>query len=228
MPSLQVLRVFVDEEGGWGNPLGVFLDGAAVPAGERQRVAADLGFSETVFVDDRRRGELRIFTPAAELRFAGHPLVGTARLLARSGATPAVLRPPAGEVTVRIDGEMTWIAAAAEWSPHFQPVQLDSAAEVEGLQGPPDDGAEVYAWAWIDESLGAVRARSFAPGLGIPEDEATGSAVLALCARLGRPISVLQGGGSWLQARPLEGGWAEVGGRVALDEERAYGLPSDF
>ena len=38
----------------------------------RQAVAADLGLSETVFVDDAERGEVRIFTPAVELDFAGH------------------------------------------------------------------------------------------------------------------------------------------------------------
>ena len=53
MATLHVLRVFADEAGEWGNPLGVFLDGAEVPVERRQEVAADLGFSETVFVDDR-------------------------------------------------------------------------------------------------------------------------------------------------------------------------------
>ena len=57
------------------------LDGAEVPPEQRQGVAADLGLSETVFVDDRERGELRIFTPAVELDFAGHPTVGAAWLL---------------------------------------------------------------------------------------------------------------------------------------------------
>ena len=46
-------------------------------------VATDLGFSETVFVDDPETGELRIFTPTTELPFAGHPLVGTAWLLSK-------------------------------------------------------------------------------------------------------------------------------------------------
>ena len=45
-----------------------------------------LGFSETVYVDDPDTGQLRIFTPAAELPFAGHPLVGTAWLLSATSA----------------------------------------------------------------------------------------------------------------------------------------------
>ena len=69
-----------------GNPLGVFLDGAEVPAERRQAVAHELGFSETVFVDDAaRRRRMRIFTPGLELPFAGHPSVGTAWLLGREG-----------------------------------------------------------------------------------------------------------------------------------------------
>ncbi len=105
MATLHILRVFTDEDGEWGNPLGVFLDGAEVPAERRQAVAAELGYSETVFVDDRERGECRIFTPGSELGFAGHPSVGTAWLLAREGEEVGALRPPAGEVAVRFEGE---------------------------------------------------------------------------------------------------------------------------
>ena len=70
-------------------------------AERRQAVAADLGLSETVFVDDAERGEVRIFTPAVELDFAGHPAVGTAWLLEGVDA----LRPPAGELPVTREGD---------------------------------------------------------------------------------------------------------------------------
>lgn len=217
---LHVLRVFTDEEGALGNPLGVFLDGAAVPTAERQGVAAELGFSETVFVDDPASGELRIFTPGTEFEFAGHPMVGTAWLLAREVAAPEVLRPPAGEVPVRIESEMTFIAGRPEWAPGAEHVELGSPAEVDALE--PLESGDVYYWAWIDEDAGTVRARCFAPDVGIVEDQATGSAAIALCGRLGRPITVRQGLGSILVARPLENGMIEVGGRVALDEEREW------
>ena len=62
MTELHVLRVFVGPDGRGGNPLGVFLNGSAVPADRRPAVAAELGFSETVFVDDPKRGAIRIFT----------------------------------------------------------------------------------------------------------------------------------------------------------------------
>ena len=162
MAELHVLRVFTDEAGEWGNPLGVFLDGSGVPAGRRQAVAAELGYSETVFVDDRGRGECRIFTPGSELGFAGHPSVGTAWLLAREGDAVDALRPPAGEVAVRTEGELTFIAARPEWSPPWQLLRMDTPAAVDELDGPPPGTDEIYCWAWLDESGWAVRSRCFA------------------------------------------------------------------
>jgi predicted PhzF superfamily epimerase YddE/YHI9 len=218
--ELHVLRVFVNDEGEWGNGLGVFLDGPEVPEERRQAVATELGFSETVFVDDRERGELRIFTPAVEFPFAGHPLVGTAWLLAREGSPVDLLRPPAGEVGVRREDGVTFIEADPAWAPISEYVQLPHPARVGDLTEAPIDAGDVFAWAWIDEAAGTIRARCFAPAVGIAEDEATGSAVLALSARLGRKIVVHQGHGSVLVARPLPGGRAEVGGEVVVDEVR--------
>jgi len=222
--QLHVLRVFVNDEGEFGNQLGVFLDGSEVPEAERQRVAADLGFAETVFVDDRGTGACRIFTPGVELPFAGHPTVGTAWLLGEHGEDPEALRPPAGEVAVRFEGDATFVSADPAWSPPFEYVQLASPTEVRALSPATAPGDEVYVWAWIDESAGTVRARSFAGAVGIPEDEATGSAALALSDRIGREIVVHQGQGSIMSARPLAGGRAEVGGAVVLDETREYAV----
>lgn len=221
MPTLHVLRVFVNDDGEWGNRLGVFLDGKQVPEGERQGIAAELAFSETVFVDDQVDGALRIYTPAIELSFAGHPLVGAAWLLARGGQPTAVLRPPAGEVTARqVEGE-TYVAAPSAWAPAFEYRLLDSPTEVRELS-PSLYSTNVYAWSWIDEDAGTIRARSFVPEAGIAEDEATGSAALALCAQLGRAITIHQGRGSVLVCRPGDDGRVEVGGRVVLDEVRDY------
>jgi predicted PhzF superfamily epimerase YddE/YHI9 len=217
--TLHVLRVFVNEDGEWGNPLGVFLDGGEVAESARQRVAAELGFSETVFVDDRAAGRVRVHTPKVELPFAGHPAVGAAWLLAREGSQARVLRLPAGEVGVRHAEGATFVAATPQWAPAFEYRELESPAGVRALAAAAHE-TDVYAWSWIDEAAGTVRARSFVPKVGIAEDEATGSAAIGLCARLGRPLTVHQGHGSVLRCRPLDDGRVEVGGRVALDEVR--------
>jgi predicted PhzF superfamily epimerase YddE/YHI9 len=225
--TLHVLRVFCDEGGEWGNPLGVFLDGAEVPPDRRQAVARQLGFSETVFVDDRTRGEIRIFTPGLELPFAGHPTVGAAWLLANEGGAVEVLRPPAGGVAVRGQGELTYIVARAEWSPPWELIELGAPAEVEALDGPPGGREdEIYLWAWADEEAGVVRSRCFSLADGVGEDEATGSAAIMLAAALDRSLTIHQGEGSLLYARPLGEGRAEVGGRVVLDEVREHRLDS--
>ncbi len=222
MPALHVLRVFVNEESEWGNPLGVFLDGKQVAEPDRQSVAAELGFSETAFVDDPAAGRLRIYTPRVELPFAGHPTVGAAWLLAREAAPVEVLRPPAGKVGVRYADEMTYVAAKPEWAPRFEYRRLGSPAEVRSLSASAQE-VNSYAWAWIDESAGTIRARSFVPEAGIAEDEATGSAAIGLCARLERPLAIHQGHGSVLLCRPLADGRIEVGGKVVLDEVKPAG-----
>ncbi|MDQ3729863.1 MAG: PhzF family phenazine biosynthesis protein [Actinomycetota bacterium] len=222
MAELHALRVFTTPSGEHGNPLGMFLHGDEVPERNRQAVARDLGFAETVFVDDIERAEMRIFTPAVELAFAGHPSVGAAWLLRETRGEVAVLRPPAGELRVRYESDLAWVAARPEWSPPFEYVEHSSAAEVNALSALPEREGWAYCWAWDNEEAGRVRARSFVAGAGIFEDEATGSAALTLCAQLGRPIYVRQGRGSEIFARPVEDGYMEVGGRVVLDEVRSY------
>ena len=221
MATLHLLRVFCSEDGSGGNPLGVFLEGAEVPPERRQAVAADLGLSEITFVDDAERGELRIFTPTLELDFAGHPSVGTAWLL--EGAE--VLRAPAGELAIRRDGETVYVAARPEWGPPWEFAELGSPDEVDALDGPPHGHDLTTAWAWIDETVGTIRARAFPVRIGIAEDEATGSAAAKLCAQLGRPIDIRQGRGSRILATPGEAGLVEIGGRSVLDAVRDYAPP---
>jgi predicted PhzF superfamily epimerase YddE/YHI9 len=217
-----VLRVFVGEDGTGGNPLGVFLEGRGIPEPDRQGVAADLGFSETVFVDDAERGGLRIFTPGTELPFAGHPLVGTAWLLAEEGVGVPVLRPPAGEVPVRFEGDLAFISGRPEWAPDFEHIQLESPAEVDALTGPPEGHDLAGVWAWEDEAEGRVRARVFPVRLGIEEDEATGAYAVRLAALLGRGVEIRQGTGSVILASPKDDGAVEIGGRTEQVGVRDY------
>jgi predicted PhzF superfamily epimerase YddE/YHI9 len=218
--QLHVLRVFAGPDGRGGNPLGVFLDGGRVPEDRRQAVATELGYSETVYVDDAAEGAIRIFTPGRELAFAGHPTVGTAWLLHETGAPATTLRPPAGDVPFRIDGRTTWIRARAEWVHPIIVDQLASAADVEAhsLQAMGEPGR--YVWAWIDEAAGILRSRYFATDVGIVEDEATGAAAVVMGSRLGRPLTIRQGVGSEILVRPQDDGTVEIGGRTELIETR--------
>jgi trans-2,3-dihydro-3-hydroxyanthranilate isomerase len=80
--------VFTDRPFG-GNPLAVFPDALGIPEERMQQVARELNLSETVFVlppvDPKHTRKVRIFAPASELPFAGHPTVGTAFVLAAIG-----------------------------------------------------------------------------------------------------------------------------------------------
>ncbi|HEY4453072.1 MAG TPA: PhzF family phenazine biosynthesis protein [Pseudonocardiaceae bacterium] len=223
MATLNVVKVFLGPGGTGGNPLGVFTDAADVPAARRQEIAADLGFSETVFVADPVTARLWIHTPAVELPLAGHPLVGTSWLLAEEGRPVDVLRPPAGEVaTWHADGR-TWISADPDLAPHFDLTQLASVAEVDAHPG-AGPGAHLQVWAWEDESAGRVRVRVFPTSMGVAEDEATGSAAMRLGQELGRPLIIRQGVGSEIVVRPRPDGTMEVGGRVESVETRDYAL----
>lgn len=224
MPELHVLRVFVDGDGEWGNPLGVFLDGGEVPEAERQRVAADLGFSESVYVEDREGGRIRIFTPGLELPFAGHPTVGSAWLLAETGTPVEALLTRAGEAAVRVEGADAFVAGRPEWAFEIEFEELASPEEVLAIEGAPPDSEAFYAWAWTDEEAGALRSRCFVEEAGIAEDEATGAAAIVLGGMLGRAVTIVQGRGSVLRVRPLGDGRVEVGGGVRLDEVRDYSL----
>jgi trans-2,3-dihydro-3-hydroxyanthranilate isomerase len=125
--------VFTDRPFG-GNPLAVFLDGAAVPECLMQPIARELNLSETVFVlppaSPAHAARLRIFTPGAELPFAGHPTVGTAILLAERGALgpsaidadnaiDVILEEQAGLVPVRIERSKDAPATATLTSPRI-------------------------------------------------------------------------------------------------------------
>jgi trans-2,3-dihydro-3-hydroxyanthranilate isomerase len=106
------LDVFTDAAFG-GNPLAVVLDAEGLRDTQMQSIAAEFNYSETTFVlpprDKAHTAQVRIFTPRAEIPFAGHPTVGTAVVLAREleaqGAMPTadlVLEEGAGAVSVRL------------------------------------------------------------------------------------------------------------------------------
>ncbi|HZP97503.1 MAG TPA: PhzF family phenazine biosynthesis protein [Candidatus Limnocylindria bacterium] len=101
-----LLDVFTERAFG-GNQLAVFHDGWGVSDAEMQSVANELNLPETVFIAKPRQGgdhRLRIFTPARELPFAGHPTVGAALFLADGRDADLRLEEGVGTLTVTVRG----------------------------------------------------------------------------------------------------------------------------
>ncbi|MDX1540825.1 MAG: PhzF family phenazine biosynthesis protein, partial [Geminicoccaceae bacterium] len=95
-----------------GNQLAVVVDAERLDQAAMQTIAREFNFSETTFVLPPEQGgdkRVRIFTPASEIPFAGHPTVGTALVLAELGevrikgdAPEIILEEGAGPVPVRL------------------------------------------------------------------------------------------------------------------------------
>jgi trans-2,3-dihydro-3-hydroxyanthranilate isomerase len=100
------LDVFTDQPF-CGNPLAVFPKAEGLTDEQMQQIAREMNLSETVFVlpprDENTLRRLRIFTPATELPFAGHPVVGTWHCLALEGVVPL---PEGGSGWTRIKQEV--------------------------------------------------------------------------------------------------------------------------
>ena len=132
--NYHTLDVFTDRPFG-GNQLAVFPEAPELSTAEMQQIATEFNLSETVFVrpprDSRNTRRLRIFTPAEELPFAGHPTIGTAHLLAalrvvplKGERTAMVLEEEAGPVQVSVTqrkGKLPFVQLAAPALPSFGP-----------------------------------------------------------------------------------------------------------
>ncbi|MBU9764676.1 PhzF family phenazine biosynthesis protein [Mycobacterium sp. TNTM28] len=219
--DVTVLRVFTDSEGKYGNPLGV-VDNSTVEPADRQRIATELGYSETVFVDLPAPGgssaSAHIFTPVAEMPFAGHPTVGASWWLRDLGRPVNTLQVPAGIVQVGYAGDLAAVSARSEWAPEF--VIHDVLSTDELFRADPDDyddDVEHYLWTWLDQDGGVLRSRMFATHLGVPEDEATGSAAVRMTDHLSRDLTIIQGKGSVIETQWNAEGWVRVAGRVVND-----------
>lgn len=134
--------VFTDTRFG-GNPLAVLPDARGMTDGEMQALAREFNLSETTFVlppdDPSHTARVRIFTPATELPFAGHPNVGTGYVLAdRARAGVLLFEEIAGLVEVRLEHRGGVLAGATISAPQplwtgarFTPVQLAGCAGIE-------------------------------------------------------------------------------------------------
>jgi predicted PhzF superfamily epimerase YddE/YHI9 len=219
--DVTVLRVFTDPDRNFGNPLGV-VDADQINPNDRQRLATELGYSETVFVDLPTAGSTTahatIYTPRTELPFAGHPTVGASWWLRENGTPINTLQVPAGIVQVSYQGDLVGISARSEWAPELAIHEFGSVDELLAADPAefPDDTAH-YLWTWTDRSAGSLRARMFATNLGVPEDEATGSAAMRITDYLSRDLRITQGKGSILETAWNPEGWVRIAGRVVND-----------
>jgi trans-2,3-dihydro-3-hydroxyanthranilate isomerase len=121
----RILNVFTDGDDPFsGNPLCVFEDATGLSDNDMQSLARQLNLSETTFVTPGEGGvtaNVRIFTPSYEMPFAGHPTLGTAYVVSelsggRESHDPIVLRMPAGDIPVRVAGNVWTLQANAPMS----------------------------------------------------------------------------------------------------------------
>jgi trans-2,3-dihydro-3-hydroxyanthranilate isomerase len=241
--AFQQVDVFTDRPFA-GNPLCVVPEATGLSSEQMQAIAREMNLSETTFVlpptDPQATYWMRIFTPAKEIPFAGHPSVGTAHVMARAGSFP--LREPVTRIfqqvgigTLPLDIEVVGgnpgRVIMTQGTPQFGPVlrELDPVANALGLDPMilaraklliqvVSTGLEHLMVPLPDlETLGGLRpnlaaldvvlrecgalgcfvftlatgsgdvlarARMFAPGAGVTEDPATGSAAGPLGAYL--------------------------------------------
>ncbi|RJU02716.1 PhzF family phenazine biosynthesis isomerase [Arthrobacter frigidicola] len=105
---MEILRyaAFTSDPDG-GNPAGVVLDATGLDESTMQRIAADVGYSETAFVwpGDGRNYTLRYFSPLAEVPFCGHATIATAVALAeRIGPGELMFGTPVGDIAISTAG----------------------------------------------------------------------------------------------------------------------------
>lgn len=237
MLSYHVVDVFTDRPYA-GNPLAVVLDGDGLTTEQMQAIATEFNLSETTFpvaaTAEAATYRLRIFTPTAELPFAGHPSVGSAFVMRWLGRVPegrVIQECGAGLLPIDIDGDAATltggtahlgdvvdpepVAAAVGLSSsdlvgdpvrtagagldfaflHVQPDAVARALLDPGRADAIPSPAGISVFSFVD---GVARARVFAPGAGVFEDPATGSAALGL------------------------GVWLAAAGHVAADGETSY------
>ena len=249
-----------------GNPLAIFPQASGLKTQQMQKIAAEFNLSETVFVlpPETSSGtrHLRIFTPAQELPFAGHPTIGAAYVLAAIGEIAfdiprqtIIFEEEVGDIPVVIYSEAgkpvkteLSITQAPEWKADcpeilqiadilslnpedirqddFMPEALSCG--IPYLFVPLKDwqslsrihfnqelwqkmladtwASSLYVFSFVNSGKSHFRARMFAPGLGITEDPATGSAAAAFVGYLARRLSAKSGQWHWRIEQGIEMG----------------------
>jgi len=144
-----------------GNPVAVVLDAEGLQPGQMQRFARWTNLSETTFVlpptDPAADYRLRIFTPARELPFAGHPTLGSSHAWLGGGGSPrqgdvVVQECQAGLVPVRhVGGRLAFAAPPLVRSGPVAQTDLDAVARQLGI-----GRADIIDAQWVDNGPGWV------------------------------------------------------------------------
>ncbi|MDQ8034727.1 phenazine biosynthesis protein PhzC/PhzF [Bordetella genomosp. 1] len=159
----RLLNVFAESTFG-GNPLCVFEDARGMDDATMQALALQFNLSETTFVlpaEDGADARVRIFTPGYEMRFAGHPTLGTAHvvraLLNRGDAVK--LSFPAGIVDVQAQGDTWTLTAPTQGAPRTAAAKLAPAVIASHLGLREDDLLDAPSWVdtGADQLLVPVR-----------------------------------------------------------------------
>ena len=165
-PNVLRYSAFTTDPNG-GNPAGVVLDARGMPAVDMQRIAAQVGYSETAFLLPRADGafDVRYYSPLAEVSFCGHATIAAIVAHAeRHGAGERVLHSRAGLVRVSVDEAMTATLVSVE--PRVVPLDADDLDRILAALGwhrdqldPALPPAVAYAGAWHPVIFAATRQR---------------------------------------------------------------------
>ncbi|MFW0737015.1 PhzF family phenazine biosynthesis protein [Flavobacterium sp. T12S277] len=114
-----IIDVFADKKYA-GNQLAVFLDAENLSSEEMQQMAREINFAEITFITkldrEKNKAEIRIFTPAHEMEFAGHPIIGTSWVLINkifeNSPENITLNVPIGGIPIHQSEDLIWLKAA--------------------------------------------------------------------------------------------------------------------
>lgn len=202
---MDILNVFSDSMGKFGNPVGIIIDiENKIDIKNRQQVAIDSGFSEIVFVNNLETKDVSIFSPTRQIPFAGHALVGTSYYFNNVLNIPTVEIISMGKVIKSWqENNLTFVEADLSILPNWNFKEYKTPEEVEQITIQEASILEhCLVWSWINEKEGIVRARTFASDWDIPEDEANGSGAMKLANLLNRNLIIHHGKGSVIHSTP--------------------------
>lgn len=218
--DVHVFKVFVDSGNHFGNPVGIVSDTPHIlDERERVKICQLTGFSEVVFIEDIANQRIRIYNPQEEIDFSGHAGIGTASYfvdITKASSDNFSFRN--GIATYSKGANIMWLSTDQKSLPPWNLHELATADEVEKIElNNTKNERHVVFWAW-QKDMRTIRARTFAPDWGIPEDEANGSGALLLTTQLKQSLSIVHGKGSIINTKYELDGSVALGGRVSRAE----------